>query len=201
MTFEYPGISASEFRPRRAMEVDGSSIDIFPLPVDEASLEALLRDLFENHWREIVFGPIIEGAAYEFRAPSLPTHIGIFDGYLTIAFGLSHFHICIGPHRGSPGNPASPALARHRRMLRAELYRRLDRSGAPVSWGLRLFNGEGEQQITVLLPNPFLDQDSDRCLQTPEWSRLALWDSLRARWLGLDEPDPLDRSGEGFHHD
>jgi hypothetical protein len=24
MTFEYPGISASEFRPRRAMEVDGS---------------------------------------------------------------------------------------------------------------------------------------------------------------------------------
>jgi hypothetical protein len=30
MTFEYPGISASEFRPRRAMEVDGSSVDIFP---------------------------------------------------------------------------------------------------------------------------------------------------------------------------
>ena len=89
----------------------------------------------------------------------------------------------------------SPALARHRRTSRAKLYRRLDRSGAPVSWGLRLFNGEGEQQITVLLPNPFLDQDSDRCLQTPEWSRLGLWDSLRARWLGFTEPDPIVNFG------
>jgi hypothetical protein len=125
----------------------------------------------------------------------------MFDGYLTVAFGAPHFHICIGEHKGTASNPASLALARHRRTSRAELYRRLDRSDAPVSWGLRLFNGEGEQQITVLLPNPFLDQDSDRCLQTPEWSRLALWDSLRARWLGLTEPDPVDRTGKGFRHD
>jgi hypothetical protein len=185
----------------RMIDVDGSAIDVFPLPVEEAALEALLRDLFENHWREITFGPIIQGAAYEFKAPSPLTHIGTFDGYLTIAFGAPHFHICIGEHKGAPGNPASPALARHRRTSRAELYRRLDRSGAPVSWGLRLFNGEGEQQITVLLPNPFLGQDSDRCLQTPEWSRLALWDSLRARWLGFTQPDPADRIGKGFRHD
>lgn len=172
---------SSANRPWRMIDVDGSASDVFPLPVEEASLEALLRDLFENHWREVTFGPIIEGAAYEFKAPSPPTHIGMFDGYLTIAFGAPHFHICIGEHKGTPSNPAPPALARHRRTSRAELYRRLDRSGAPVSWGLRLFNGEGEQQITVLLPNPFLDQDSDRCRQTPEWARLALWDSLRAR--------------------
>jgi hypothetical protein len=182
------------------IEVDGSAIDVFPLPVEEAALEALLRDLFENHWREITFGPIIQGAAYEFKASSPPTHIGTFDGYLTIAFGAPHFHICIGEHKGAPSNPASRALARHRRTSRAELYRRLDRSGAPVSWGLRLFNGAGEQQITVLLPNPFLDQDSERCLQTPEWSRLGLWDSLRARWLGFTEPDPVDRTGKGFRH-
>ena len=138
------------------------------------------------------------GAAYEFKAPSPPTHIGTFDGYLTIAFGAPHFHICIGEHKGVPSNPASPALARHRRTSRAELYRRLDRSGAPVSWGLRLFNGAGEQQITVLLPNPFLDQDNDK---TPEWSCLGLWDSLRARWLGITEPDPIDRTGKGFRHD
>lgn len=188
-------------RPRRTIDVDGSAIDVFPLPVEEAALEGLLRDLFENHWREITFGPIIQGAAYEFKAPSPPTHIGTFDGYLTIAFGAPHFHICIGPHQGSPSNPASLALARHRQTSRAELYRRLDRSGAPVSWGVRLFNGAGEQQITVLLPNPFLDQDSDRCLQTPEWSRLDLWDSLRARWLGFTEPDPVDRTGKGFRHD
>jgi hypothetical protein len=182
-------------------DVDGSRIDVFPLPVEEAALEALLRDLFENHWHEMTFGPIIQGAAYELKAPSPPTHIGMFDGYLTVAFGAPHFHICIGEHKGAPSNPASPALARHRRTSRAELYRRLDRSGAAVSWGLRLFNGAGEQQITVLLPNPFLDPATDKLRKTPDWAQLGLWDSLRAHWLGLGEPDPIDRSGHRFHHD
>ncbi|MGH6830273.1 MAG: DUF7676 family protein, partial [Methylocella sp.] len=114
MVQEEASISNAD-RPRRMIDVDGSAVDIFPLPVAEAALEALLRDLFENHWREITFGPIIEGAAYEFRASSPPTHVGTFDGYLTIAFGAPHFHICIGAHKGTPSNPASPTLARHRR--------------------------------------------------------------------------------------
>lgn len=185
---------------RRVGEADGALCDLFPLPVDEATLEALLRSLFADHWQEITFGPIIQGAAYEFKAPSQPTFIGTCDGYLTIAFGAPHFHICIGDHKGSASNPVSPALARHRRTARAELYRRLDRTGAPVSWGLRLFNGAGEQQITILFPNPFLDPESDKVLDIPDWSRLALWDELRARWLGLVS-DPLDRSGTGFRHE
>jgi hypothetical protein len=127
-------------------------------------------------------------------------HIGILDGYLTVAFGVSHFHLCIGPHKGPPSNPTPQELARHRGTARAELYRRLDKSGAPVSWGLRLFNGHNEQQATILLPNPFLSPDADKVLKTPDWSRLDLWDRLRARWLGLTEPDPLDRSGRGFSH-
>jgi hypothetical protein len=185
---------------RRVVEADGATCDLFPLPVDEAPLESLLRSLFVDHWREITFGPIIQGAAFEFKAPSPPTFVGTFDGYLTVAFGAPHFHICIGDHKGSQSNPVSSELARHRRTARAELYRRLDRAGAPVSWGLRLFNGAGEQQITILLPNPFLDPTTDKVLDIPDWSRLALWDELRARWLGLD-PDPLDRSGKGFCHD
>jgi hypothetical protein len=60
--------------PRRMIDVDGSVVDVFPLLVEEAALEALLRDLFENHWHEITFGPIIQGAAYELKAPSPPTH-------------------------------------------------------------------------------------------------------------------------------
>jgi hypothetical protein len=184
----------------RVVEADGALCDLFPLPVDEATLEALLRELFSDHWREITFGPIIQGAAYEFKAASQPTFIGTCDGYLTIAFGAPHFHICIGEHKGSASNPVSPALARHRRTARAELYRRLDRTGAPVSWGLRLFNGAGEQQITILFPNPFLDPASDKVLDIPDWSRLALWDELRSRWLGLVS-DPLERSGTGFRHE
>ena len=181
-------------------EPDGATVEIFPLPTDEASLQALLRDLFEQDWDKITFGPLIQGAAWEIRAPHAPSHIGMLDGYLTVAFGVSHFHLCIGPHKGPPDNPTPEAVARHRRTARAELYRRLDRSGAPVSWGLRLFNGHGEQQTTILLPNPFLAADTDKILKTPDWSRLDLWDRLRARWLGLTDPDPLDRSGRGFSH-
>jgi hypothetical protein len=190
----------TQTRPPRVTDPDGATVEIFPLPSDEMSLELLLGDLFEKHWDKITFGPLIQGAAWEIRAPHAPTHIGMLDGYLTVAFGPSHFHLCIGPHKGPNGNPTPDALARHRRTARAELYRRLDKSGAPVSWGLRLFNGEGEQQITVLLPNPFLSADGDKVLKKPEWSRLDLWDSLRARWLDHAEPDPLDRSGRGFSH-
>lgn len=186
--------------PARVTEPDGSAMEVFALPADAASLEAILRDLFENHWQEITFGPIIQGAAWEMQAQAAPTHIGVLDGYITIAFGGPHFHICIGEHKGAPGHPVTVELARHRRTARAELYRLLDGSGAPVSWGLRLFNGKDEQQITVLLPNPFLSPTNDKVLKHPDWSRLALWDALRARWLGLTEPDPLDRSATGFRH-
>jgi hypothetical protein len=186
--------------PERATDPDGAIVELFPLPTDEESLEELLRDLFARHWDEITFGPLIQGAAWEIRAPHAPTHIGTLDGYLTVAFGASHFHICIGPHKGPRSNPTPKPLARHRRTARAELYRRLDKSGAPVSWGLRLFNGHGEQQLTILLPNPFLSPDSDQILKVPDWSRLELWDRLRARWCGLMQSDPVDRSGSGFSH-
>lgn len=184
----------------RRIDEDGAPVDAFALPCDEASLTALLRGLFEVHWDKIVFGPIIQGAAWEIRAPHAPTHVGMLDGYLTVAFGSSHFHLCIGPTKGPRHDPTPFALARRRRTGRAELYRRLDRSGAPISWGLRLFNGEGEQQATVLLPNPFLTDDGEKVRKTPDWSKLALWDELRARWTGAAGPDPFDRSATRFGH-
>lgn len=187
--------------PERIVEEDGAAAEIFALPTDAAGLEALLREIFVDHWRDIAFGPIIQGAAWELRATAPPEKVRMFDGYLTVAFGVPHFHLCIGEHRGPHNNPVSPELARHRRTGRAELYRRLSRDGTPISWGLRLFNGKGEQQITILLPNPFLHPETDKILRTPDWSRLALWDHLRARWLDLPEPDPFDRSGKGFRHD
>jgi len=187
-------------RQQKVVEPDGATVEVFPLPTDAASLEELLGGLFRDHWQEITFGPLIQGAAWEMRAPHAPTHVGVLDGYLTVAFGAAHFHLCIGTHKGPRNNPTPEALARHRRTARAELYRRLDRSGAPVSWGLRLFNGHDEQQATILLPNPFLSRDNEKVLKTPDWSRLALWDRLRKRWLDLPDPDPIDRSGRGFSH-
>jgi hypothetical protein len=63
-----------------------------------------------------------------------------------------------------------------------------------MSWSLQLYNGAGEQQLCVLLPNPFLHPETEKVTE-PDWSRLALWNELRSRWLGLHESDPLDRIG------
>jgi hypothetical protein len=171
-------------------------VEVFPLPVDEATLFAVLRDAFSGHWREIRFGVLIQGSVFEIRATAAP-RLGLRDGYVTVDLGDSHFHVCIGPHSGEPGRPVDPELARHRRCHRAELYRVLH-DGAPVSWGLRLYNGAGEQQLTILLPNPFLD-DEQRVRAEPDWSRLTCWDELRARYLGLPA-QPLDRAAPRFHH-
>jgi hypothetical protein len=186
---------------QRVTDEDGHVIEVFPLPTDEVTLERVLRNLFESHWDKIVFGPIIQGAAWEFQAPHAPTHVGVLDGYLTVAFGAPHFHLCIGPTQGSRHNPTPPALAQHRRCARAELFRRLDHAGVPTSWGLRLWNGHGEQQATIVFPNPFLSADGTKALKEPDWSRLALWDEMRLRYVGIPGPDPVDRSGTGFRHD
>lgn len=187
--------------PQRIVDPDGAAMEVFPLALEDSLLRDLLTTLFRAHWRDIVFGPIIEGAAFEFRAAAPPERMGYMDGYLTVHFGPSHFHLCIGPHRGTGKNPTPPALARHRRAARVELFRRLDSAGGkPVSWGLRLFNGAGEQQISIFFPNPFLSADLAKVLAQPDWSRLALWDLVRARWLGHAVPDPADRAGTGFRH-
>lgn len=171
-------------------------VEIFTLPTDQDLLLALLKDAFEVWWQEIVFGSLVQGAVFEIRAPNAPRKVSLFDGYLTVDFGAWHFHVCIGPHRGTPRNPVDPELARIRRTARAEMYRVLGADGAPRSWGLWLFNGKGEQQMTLFFPNPFLGEN-DRILKEPDWSRLSMWDGFRQRYLGL-MPDPLDRSGRGF---
>ena len=63
MTVETVSASQLEHRPRRVIEVDGATLDIFDLPTDEQKLKSLFRDLFENHWSDIVFGPIGHGGA------------------------------------------------------------------------------------------------------------------------------------------
>ena len=133
---------------QRVTDEDGHVVEVFPLPTDEATLERVLRDLFELHWDKIVFGPIIQCPAWEFQAPHAPTHVGV-----------------------------------------------------PTSWGLRLWNGYGEQQATIVFPNPFLSADSTKVLREPDWWRLALWDEVRLRYVGIQGPDPVDRSGTGFRHD
>jgi nitrile hydratase accessory protein len=79
-----------------------------------------------------------------------------------------------------------------RRCAHAELQRQWV-DGAVTTWMFRMFDGDGEQMTTVLLPNPFLADDGS-LLDEPDWSRLELWDRLRERCLGLP-PDEADRGG------
>jgi hypothetical protein len=173
------------------------TLELFDVATDESTLFAILTDMFERWWPVIRFGTLIQGAVYEIRLREAPRSITMLDGYVTVDLGDWHFHLCIGEHRGIPGDGVEPGVARHRRCARAELYR-LVFEGAPVSWGFRMFNGAGEQQLTVMLPNPFLDDDHHE-LPGADWSRLACWDHLRERFLGL-EPDLRDRSAPAFHH-
>lgn len=186
-------------KSRTVFELGNGTLEIFDLSPTESLLFELLKDLFENHWQEIDFGILIQGAAWEIKADRAPESIGLHDGYLTVDFGHWHFHICIGENKGSPSHPTDPELKAHRRTSRAELYRQLSQSGTPNSWGLRLYNGKDEQQLTIFLPNPFLTPEM-QIAKEPDWSRLALWDQLRAKWLGLSQPDPFDRSGHKFQH-
>lgn len=169
------------------------SLQIWPLPTDEATLLALVTDVFSHYWEHIHFGVVVQGAAWEVAAPNPPRKISTMDGYVTVDFGRWHFHLCIGEHTAS-----GPELGRIRRCARAEFTRRIGTDGAPTSWTLRMFNGEGTQLMTVMLPNPFLT-DTQQILDKPEWDRLTAWDTLRSRYLGLGS-DPLDRTGRGFRH-
>lgn len=180
----------------RTTEVAHDDLEVFPLAVSEPVLLALLTDVFGNWWQHIRFGTLIDGAVYELRPPHEP-HLAMVDGYLTIGFDAWHAHLCIGEHRGTPDAPVAASLAARRRCAHAELQR-LWVDGAPRSWIFRMFNGAGEQQLTVLLPNPFLDDDL-RPLVPPDWSRLELWDRLRRDHLGLPS-DPADRLGDRFVH-
>ncbi len=184
--------------PERVDEPGMGVLEVFPLDTSEDFLFGLCKDIFEHYWSSIHFGILIQGAVWEIRAPNAPTRISLYDGYLTADFGAWHFHVCIGQHKGSRNNPATPELAAWRRTSRAELYRHLDDANAPVGWGLRLFNGKDEQQLTVFLPNPFLS-DELKPLPEPDWTRLNLWNHLRQSCLGLEQ-DPKDRSAKRFSH-
>ena len=171
-------------------QLDGT-YELFPVPTDQDTLYGILTDCLAE-WENIRIGLLIPGAVWEIKPPR-PPRTGFLDGYLTVDFDEWHLHLCIGEHTSAP-----PEVARLRRTARAELYRRLNPDHQPTSWGFRLFNGGGQQQITVLLPNPHLDAHQNY-EQHPDWSRLYLWDRLRAKYLAQGE-DATDRTAAGFWH-
>ena len=171
----------------------------WPLPIEEAFLEEYLSYVFGTYSDQIIFGPLIEGAAYEWTCPCAPQAIRLFDGYLTVNFGGPHFHLCIGEIKGSPEDPVPDDVNTRRRPAKAQMFRRLDKDGAPISWGFEMENGAGAPMISIFFANPFL-LSGDRISPEPQWEKLAMWRDLAMRYLGR-EPEAFDESGRGFRGD
>jgi hypothetical protein len=158
---------------------DGTFIEYTYFEPDEEKMKDLSQDLFSKNWNKIVFGPCIEGAVFEIRFAEEP-RLSYCDGYLTVDLGHWHFHLCIGPHKNCP----SEELRKNRPVARCGFFEtRSGRNGGGRSWGLRMWNGYGDQLITVFLPSPFLSDDQ-QVLPVPQWERLNLYYNLRAKYLG-----------------
>jgi hypothetical protein len=156
------------------------------------TLLSLLKRLFIDNWRHITFGICIQGAVFELQMSEQPRGFSMLDGYLTIVIppGVAHLHLCIGAHRGLGKLTTPEAWQQKRPCARAVLYRKISGDTCtPAYWGLQLWNGANEQMLNVFLPSAFLDDDMKRT--APNWSRLELWNDLRARYLGEKVPQPI----------
>ena len=182
--------------------LDGTRTECFLVEPGEERLLSLLKELFQAAWGEIVFGPCVEGAVFELKF-SEPPKVDYLDGYLTIGPPQKHswhFHLCVGPTRGSGARPTPPELSSWRRCARAAFFRDSDTAGRWGSWGFRMWNGKGEQMMTVFFPNPWLDPERERYVGTPDWARLDLWMRFRERYAGIPpEPPPRDSAPPRMH--
>lgn len=170
--------------PTAVQNPDGSTAEHFDIALAPGRLEKLFRELFEEHWHEIIFGPCIQGAVFEIHLTEKPKKVAMLDGYLTVDTGPWHFHLCIDEHKQA----ATPELARQRQASRAVFFHDIREKGlVKGSWGLRLWNGFGEQMITVFFPNPYLT-DEQKINKEPDWSRLALWERLRETYSHVQPP-------------
>jgi hypothetical protein len=160
--------------PTTEHELDGTITEYEDVPVGGDRIERLLTGLFIEHWARLTVGPLIQGAAWEIRFSGAPK-VTMLDGYLTADTGSWHFHLCVA----DTGGP--PPVARARRVARAAFFRTVGGTCSPATYGLRLWNGLGEQMITVLFPNPYYDDQSNR-LREPDWGRTALWEDCKRRY-------------------
>jgi hypothetical protein len=122
-------------------------------------------------------GPLIQGAVFEVRFTAAPK-VTMLDGYMTVDLGPWHFHLCVNDHHDT-----TPEAAAVRRVGRAAFFR-TQGGGHTTTWGLRLWNGRGEQMTTVLFPSPFYDEKFARRPE-PDWSKIDLWERMRSRYAGV----------------
>lgn len=154
-------------------KIDGSEYTYTEFPPEAQKLFTLFKELFTDHWKELTFGPCLDGAVYEIRLSALPERIQYQDGYLTVDTGSWHFHLCLGPLK-------DPRLEAVRKVSRSAFFESKNTSCVPRSYGLRLWNGKNEQMISVFFPNPYLNSEMKN--QEPDWTKLALWERMKQKY-------------------
>jgi hypothetical protein len=175
-------------------QLDGNVTEYSYFEPTASTMDKLVRLLFEDHWRDITVGPCIEGAVFEVRFSEQPK-LSMLDGYLTVNLGPWHFHLCIAEHKGN----RSAELRKARQVARVALFEtRGSGCGGGRSWGVRMWNGFGEQMTTVFLPNPRLS-DEMKLLKEPNWDRLKLWYELRLQFLNEQPPANIAEAQGGWH--
>lgn len=157
--------------------LDGSEVAYYEVPLEEQKLFELFQELFVEHWQGLVFGPCVDGAVFEIKLTAPPKSVTYREGYLTVETGPWHFHLCLGPHKA-----VSEELVTRRRVARAAFFESNNKSCVPKSFGFRMWNGAGDQMITLFFPNPYLSPETK--VQKPDWNRLELWKEMRAKYAG-----------------
>jgi hypothetical protein len=183
-------IGSSRSDNREILEhLDGSVTEYSYFEPSADTMNRLVKVLFEQHWKDVVVGPCIEGAVFEIRFGEQPK-LSTLDGYLTVDLGSWHFHLCIAEHKGN----RSKELAHKRQVAKVAMFEtRGERCGGGRSWGVRMWNGFGEQMTTVFLPNPRLSE-AFKPLKIPNWERLRLWYELRREFLGEEPPSDIAKA-------
>ena len=154
--------------------------ELFPVPTDQDTLHGILTDCLAE-WERIRIGLLIPGAVWEIKPPR-PPRTGFLDGYLTVDFEEWHLHLCIGEHtvraaRGGP--PAPPPPAPNSTAASTPIIS--PRPGVSAS-----STAAASSRSPSSSPTPTSTSASNTEKQ-PVWSRLYLWDRLRAKYLGQGE--------------
>jgi hypothetical protein len=175
-----------------------AAMQTWELPTDQAFLTDFLIHVFKTYWADITWGPLIDGASFELLCPCAPTETSFSNGYLTIGFDGSHFHMCLGPGATPPATDEARAGLARRMPSQARIFRQLDREGAPVSWGFEMKNGAAEPMLTIFFASPFVTR-ATILEKHPKWERLAMWRDISQRYLRRS-PEAFDESGAGYTH-
>lgn len=143
-------------------------------PNELGSTLALCLELLQDHWAHITFGPCIRGAIFELQLAAKPT-VFIHDGYVIVDLGAAgHLHLCVASF-----DPTA-ACARV-----AFFTGQAVDADEPVSWGIRLWNGAGQQMLSVFMTaaGPAVrDEHGIPAGLQADARAVEIWQRLRARY-------------------